>query len=558
MTEEAEKRGLSLNELLQLAPMKGSEVVAGDTNTDKLISRINIIGGPDILDWVRADEFIMTNGYPFRDTPEEFALLIEKLQEKNVAGIGIKVKRFIPSIPESLIKKANELHFPVVEIPPNAIFSDVVRVAMEEIFNKESEHLITLYNRVQEFSIQVMQGNDISDVIYQLEKLMGNSIMVYDLDGNIIAPLLEEVLDSGEVFKVAQDIESKTGIGIATIKMRDESFRCYSTPLTVEGLLSYIPFIACIETNYKLTEVDCLTIEKVSSLLNMELANKAARKKIEHKYLNQFIQDLLIGDVLTNRDLEIRTSSFELDLHNKWFQVIIIASEEKKGFQTKEEFHYFMKNLSSTISGQLLSTTLHGEFVLVAVEKSKALLQQTIKTIQTELEKFHVFKKQQPNYVLCVGDPVHLMENIMTSYQRAINVKTISEKFAFPERIITFKDLHLFRLLYLLPQTKEVDDYLDELVGPLERHKKKGEEYIETLEVYFQSNRNIRATADKLFTHYNTIVYRIEKISALLNIELENPESSLELQVALKLRKMRQDKGITVRPVQVNKRKMIK
>ncbi len=66
-------------------------------------------------------------------------------------------------------------------------------------------------------------------------------------------------------------------------------------------------------------------------------------------------------------------------------------------------------------------------------------------------------------------------------------------------------------MLYLLPQGKEVDDYLDEIVGPLERHQKKGEEYIETLEVYFQSNRNIRLTANKLFTHYNTIVYRIEK-----------------------------------------------
>jgi hypothetical protein len=43
LTEEAEKRGLSINELLQLAPMEGSEVIAGQTNTDKLISRVNII-----------------------------------------------------------------------------------------------------------------------------------------------------------------------------------------------------------------------------------------------------------------------------------------------------------------------------------------------------------------------------------------------------------------------------------------------------------------------------------------------------------------------------------
>ncbi len=185
---------------------------------------------------------------------------------------------------------------------------------MEEVFHKESEHLITLNNRVQEFSIQIMQGKDISEVIYHLEKLMGNPIIVYDLEGNIIAPLLEEVLDSGEIFKVAQDIESKTGIGITTINVRNEKFRCFSTPLANEGLLNYIPFISCVETNYKLTDVDCLTIEKIRSLLNMELANITARKKIEKKYLDQFVQDLLIGDMLTRRDLEVRTSSLDLDL----------------------------------------------------------------------------------------------------------------------------------------------------------------------------------------------------------------------------------------------------
>ncbi len=86
MIEEVEKRGLSIDELLQLAPMEGAVVAAGYTNTHKLISRVNIIGGPDILDWVREDEFIMTNGYPFRDNLDDFVNLLEKLQEKKSSG----------------------------------------------------------------------------------------------------------------------------------------------------------------------------------------------------------------------------------------------------------------------------------------------------------------------------------------------------------------------------------------------------------------------------------------------------------------------------------------
>ncbi len=90
-----------------------------------------------------------------------------------------------------------------------------------------------------------------------------------------------------------------------------------------------------------------------------------------------------------------------------------------------------MKNLSVTVHGNVFSTILNGEFVLVVVEESKLYLQQTIQIIDAELEKFYLFKKHQPDYRLCLGESVNSMENITTSYQLAVNVKTISKKICF-------------------------------------------------------------------------------------------------------------------------------
>ena len=67
--------------------------------------------------------------------------------------------------------------------------------------------------------------------------------------------------------------------------------------------------------------------------------------------------------------------------------------------------------------------------------------------------------------------------------------------------------------------------------------------YFETLDVFFQKNKNVRATADALYAHYNTIVYRLEKISTLLGIDLQDAEACLELQLALKLRFTHLSKG---------------
>jgi purine catabolism regulator len=62
---------------------------------------------------------------------------------------------------------------------------------------------------------------------------------------------------------------------------------------------------------------------------------------------------------------------------------------------------------------------------------------------------------------------------------------------------------------------------------------------VETLQMYFQVNRNMKQTAERLFTHYNTVIYRLERVKDILVKDLENPEIQLQLQLALKLHQMR-------------------
>jgi purine catabolism regulator len=65
---------------------------------------------------------------------------------------------------------------------------------------------------------------------------------------------------------------------------------------------------------------------------------------------------------------------------------------------------------------------------------------------------------------------------------------------------------------------------------------------IETLDTYFQCNQNMRLTAEKLFTHYNTVVYRMEKIRTLLGFDLDLSDTRLHLHLALKLYHLEQSK----------------
>lgn len=71
----------------------------------------------------------------------------------------------------------------------------------------------------------------------------------------------------------------------------------------------------------------------------------------------------------------------------------------------------------------------------------------------------------------------------------------------------------------------------------LEKHdRNNGSDYLEFLTVYLTSNCNINDTADKLFIHRNTVVYKIKKINELLDCDLNELEVRVKLYLAIMLK----------------------
>jgi purine catabolism regulator len=64
---------------------------------------------------------------------------------------------------------------------------------------------------------------------------------------------------------------------------------------------------------------------------------------------------------------------------------------------------------------------------------------------------------------------------------------------------------------------------------------KNGNELIETLSIYLHQNGNVKETARILYCHYNSVLYRLERIEAILHISVRDPEHFFELQLAIRI-----------------------
>jgi purine catabolism regulator len=58
---------------------------------------------------------------------------------------------------------------------------------------------------------------------------------------------------------------------------------------------------------------------------------------------------------------------------------------------------------------------------------------------------------------------------------------------------------------------------------------------VKTLQSYFENNGNLKKISKQLFTHYNTILYRIQRIEEICHVNLQDAHQRLNLEIALKI-----------------------
>ena len=109
----------------------------------------------------------------------------------------------------------------------------------------------------------------------------------------------------------------------------------------------------------------------------------------------------------------------------------------------------------------------------------------------------------------------------------------------FRSEIVTYDELGIFKILSQDYLNDELEDFYNSTIKTLvEYDNKKTTDLIPTLESYFRNNGNLTKISKDLFTHYNTVLYRIGRINEITGMNLEDPHHRLNLEIALKIKEL--------------------
>ena len=176
---------IAVGELLKVPTLARARVVGGHDGLRRLVRGVNVMEVPDILDWVKPDELLLTTAYPLRDDSVALEALIPRLAERGLAGIALKPGRYLKAIPNAMIDAANEHAFPLIELPPDASFNDIINSVLTVILNVQSVQLQRSAAIHDRFTRIALSGGGLRQIAEALADLIGRPVTIVDAQNAI-------------------------------------------------------------------------------------------------------------------------------------------------------------------------------------------------------------------------------------------------------------------------------------------------------------------------------------------------------------------------------------
>ena len=148
-------------------------------------------------------------------------------------------------------------------------------------------------------------------------------------------------------------------------------------------------------------------------------------------------------------------------------------------------------------------------------------------------------KRRMPEVHISVGAGSKVVDiaNLRTAYQRAKAAVNMAQH--MNRDMVHFDEMGIYRLLYSVSDKAILKEMSVNLLQPLLTYDAKhNSNYVEVLEKYLEYNGSIQAVAEAMYTHRNTIIYRVANIKKLLGTELDTTEERFQYQMAYYIRKM--------------------
>ena len=527
----------SLGDLLNLGSMAGARLLSGQDRLSCKVERTNVVEVADLAEWAQADELIISSGYAFRDNDQALGSQLVQLKEKGVAALCLKPRHLRDGLPETVVARARELNFPLIELPVPAVFANIVHESMEAILARETLAFRQMQDKLETLLDSLLKEDNPEKSMEVIEQVIRNPLLVFDSDNDLVMTPQSRALLSGHTQEdLIKQLYKRTGRRTLSVLQEGQKRNVPAHFFDIGGHTGIR--IIILEYNGPLRPVDDMILRRISHVLAIEIKNAVTVKKIRRKYKSQFVQNWLFGQLgdAVNICVSAETDGYMLGPDRQYRVAIVNLNTAHKSGAFVEQDTSIIRHVIRNLNPGILFTILEGKLILVLEAEGRNSV--SLGELALLSEKFN-YIMDKGDMSFCLSD-AYGVADIPEAYRQARNISRISERCGIREQVITYERLGILYLLSLLPEDQAVEQYRDRFLSPIKAYDAKHKSsLLETLRVYLQAGCNTQKAAQQLHSHYNTVVYRISNVERLLGLSIGDVETRLQLRIAYKLDQLR-------------------
>ena len=548
------KMGFSVNDLLLAEELKDAKILGGKEGLDRQIKGVTIIEAPDIVKFINGGEVLLTGLYAFRScSVEEFQKYINELTKKSVSALIMKRGRKVENADikiELLLEFANTHGIPVLEVPFEISFRDIMSRIMERLFNEEVTRLKyfkTTHDNFAALALSPDSGNRGADNILDvLAKLIHNPVAVFNQNLTCLAA----TEDAARVLTISEDARTfEPGIYSSYTYLRQEG---EEPQCLIQVKMSFREkiYLVVTERNQALDVMDFIAAESAITALRFEFSRQYAVTELEKKFQNDIMHNILNGKIHSIGELQKNTTLLGVDINGSYRVIVFGMANES---MTKGDFKAKVKDtnvLSQAIVHYIKDAKIQNDLdkivVIQAVDKEQTQeeyrreIKKIVESVQEDVSMHNKHLKVKAGVGKVVDGIIHLPESFKEANEAFMFVDVAGElsEEGSPQAML-FSDLGIFKLLCQLEDPSMLLEYVPEGLQKLYNYKKpQRDDLIVTLKTYLDRNQNLSKTAQELYVHYKTAAYRIEKITKITGIDFDNANEVLAVRIGLVVYKM--------------------
>ncbi|MBE0449753.1 MAG: PucR family transcriptional regulator ligand-binding domain-containing protein [Clostridia bacterium] len=552
------KMGVRLNEIISLEAFEGCEVISGSNGLSRPVTKVNIMEVPDIVQWLQPGELLLTTAYSIKDNVFELNELIPKMHEIGVAGLGLKMKRYIEELPPSVIELSNQLGFPIIKIPMEVSFSDLITSVLTAVVSTQTSLLIQIDAFNNQLKDIMLRGGDLREICNMIGDVVAAPVAITEelFKDFVISSKHEHEEEIEEIvnkmlFKRSDQfrrIYRDQGIETAVDVIKGHPVKRLMIPIFSDEVLYGQVIIWNIDE--KVEEKTLFMIEAAVSLIALHSTKKLSIYENENKHKIEFIEELLSPQESQQQRAIEKSNYFDFDKNKAHGVVLVKTVDAPYDVRMTPNNTQIMKQLNSKLVSVVERMQRHYKGTLLYGNKSDRVIfllsfdpyasheesKNAMISFSNELTNFAKFENIDKKIHIGIGRIYSPLSSLYKSYkesERAIHKLELSNS---DQNALHFDDLGIYRILSNESIQPELVQFFMEVLGPIVNYDRdKDAELLNTLKMYYACGCNLKKVSEEMYTHYNTVIYRMQRIKEIGNIDFSNPDVSLNVHIAIKI-----------------------